>query len=175
MHINEKDISLFLDNSLDPKKHKKLEKHFEICDKCKDRLIISQNFYSTLDSLEYDFELEGLEDKIMQKIKSIKPNEPAVYQEPFRISLPALSYISLAIFILSLLFAPVTDFVGRVYQDAMTYMLDEGIQFINIAKWKAVDIIRMWKSLELTGIAAGIILISGGIYFTVNRKAVRKA
>jgi len=56
----------------------------------------------------------------------------------------------------------------------MAFMLDEGLEFINAAKWEAVDAIAMLRSMEMTGMAACVILIAGGIYFAVNRKSVRK-
>jgi len=174
MHIREKDISLFLDNSLSPGKQKKLEKHFAECDKCRDRLIKWQDLYSSLEDLDCDFELDGLEDRIMQKIKSTQFSNRAK-QENFRISVPAILSISFIALVLNLLFEPIIAFIDKFYKNTMAFMLDESIQFINTAKWKAVDIISMFKSLELTGLAACVILISGGIYFTVNRKSVRKA
>ncbi|NLM11223.1 MAG: zf-HC2 domain-containing protein [Clostridiaceae bacterium] len=174
MHVHEKDISLFLDNSLNPKKHKKLQEHFTVCKKCKDKLIKWQNFYSSLEQLEFNFELDGLEDKIMRKIKSHQFNKPVQNEFP-RIPISALLYISFTVFILNLIFEPVLNAFGNFYRNTMAFMLDEGLEFINTAKWEAVDIIAMFKSLELTGLAACIILIAGGIYFTANRKSVRKA
>lgn len=174
MHIHEKDISLFLDNSLTPKKHKKLEEHFSVCQKCRDRLTKWQYFYSALEQLEFNFELDGLEDKVMQKIKSSQYDKP-VRRELARVPVPALFYISFVIFVLNLLFEPIINVINKFYQNTMAFMLDESLQFINTAKWKAVYIIELFKPLKLTGLAACIILIAGGIYFTANRKSVRKA
>ena len=55
----------------------------------------------------------------------------------------------------------------------MAFMLDEGLEFINTAKWEAVDIIAMFKSLELTGLAACIILIAGVFIFANRNRCAR--
>lgn len=173
MHIKERDISMFLDNSLNSKKRRKMEEHFTVCKKCKDKLDEWQYFYSSLQPLEFDFELDGLEDKIMRKIKSVKM-DGLVQSEVFRIPVSTLVYISFIIFTLYLIFEPFINILKKFYRYTMTFMLDEGLQFINTAKWKAVDIIAVLRTLEFTGLLACIILIAGGIYFTTNRKSVRK-
>ncbi|NLX76646.1 MAG: zf-HC2 domain-containing protein [Clostridiaceae bacterium] len=174
MHVKEKDISLFLDNSVSPRKRKMIEEHFAVCPKCKEKLTRWQSFYSSLELLEYDFELDGLEDRVMRKIKSHQPNQP-VYKGIYRIPVTAVLFVSFIVFVLNLIFEPVFNRLGDFCRNTMTLMLDEGLELINTAKWEAVDIIEMLKSLEMTGLAACIILIAGGVYFTANRKSVRKA
>lgn len=173
MHINEKNISLYLDNRLGSKKKRKLEEHFSVCGKCREKLAEWQCLYSSIEQLESDFELDGLEDKIMQKIKNRRPVD---YQhEKLRIPVAGLVYFSLVILFLNLLFEPVIDLFGKLYKNTMAFVLHEGIELINTAKWQAVDIIAMSETMEVTGIASCIILIAGGVYFTINRKPARKA
>ncbi|AGC69380.1 hypothetical protein Cst_c24200 [Thermoclostridium stercorarium subsp. stercorarium DSM 8532] len=172
MHIRERDISLYLDNRLDSEKQRKLEEHFSVCRKCSERLAEWKELYAYLEGLEYDFELDGLENKIMQKIKNVPVN--VVWHDEFRISVPVLLYVLSVVLSLNLLFEPVINFLRRFYNNTMAFMLNESLEFINSAKWEAVDVIALFKSMEITGMATGIVLIAGGIYFTVNRKSLRK-
>lgn len=170
MHIKEKDISMYLDNSLDLKKRERIEKHLSTCEECNARLNKWKTFYSSFELLECDFELDGMENKIMSKIRRGQLSN-SVQEERTQIPMPALSYFSLAVFILYLLFEPLMNLLKNFYKNAMAFMLDESLQIINMVKWKALD---MAETLEMTGLTACIILIAGGIYFTLNRKSAHK-
>jgi len=173
MHISEKEISLYLDNMLDSERRKKLEEHISVCQKCSSTLNEWKSLYFLLGQLGTEFELDGLESKVMRKIKKRQPENPAG-REKLKIPVPALVFASLIVLMLNLFFEQVIGFMNKFYSNTLAFVLDESLEFINTAKWEALDLIEMFRTMEMTGLAACIILIAGGIYYAVNRKSVRK-
>ncbi len=165
MHIKEKDISLFLDNSLGHKKRDKLKEHFSACKACRDKLEEWKMLYSSLNNIEVDNELTGLEGKIMYKIKTARK---AVSQKRPLVTVPALMYFLLIVFTLNLFAEPMFNILNVSYKKYMAFMLEGGLEVMNRFKWKAIDIIAMLETMKLTGILACAILILSGIYFTIK-------
>lgn len=168
MHIKERDISLFLDNALEPEKRDKLNEHFSVCKICKAKLEEWQSLYSSLNSIEYDNELAGLERKVMYKIKTAR----SVQRRRQIITIPSVVCFLLVVFMLSLFAEPLFNVISIGYKEYMGFMLDGGLEIMNEFKWKAIDIIEMLETMKFTGIFACMILIVNGIYFTVKSRKI---
>ncbi|HEY8500128.1 MAG TPA: zf-HC2 domain-containing protein, partial [Clostridia bacterium] len=78
MHAKERDIALFIENSLKPEKRRKIEQHLTVCGSCRRRLRQWEDLYDTVELLDYDFQLDGLEEKVIDKIKSMSSNAEPV-------------------------------------------------------------------------------------------------
>ncbi len=179
MHVKEKDISLYLDNSLPLKVRERMKLHFFTCIACKRRLEEYQRLYQAIGLLEYDFPLEGMELKVINKIKE---NKQSAGSKPVSVRsyFPGLVY-ALVLFAIAgfFFYTPITNVAGNVAQNATTFMLNEWIDWINIVKWQVVDIISSLYSADFIIIflplIASLFLIAGGIYVFLSRKTVKKA
>lgn len=175
MHVDEKEISAYLDNSLSVEKQRKLKQHFSECEECSQKLNEWDSLFATIGMLEFNFSLEGLEEKILHRIR--KENEKTVENRP-RVLLFNMAYVMIFLFITSLFISPVTNFAGQSIQYVGNFLFNKGIDLINDIKWNAVDIFSFIQGINLSGwlflLLAGITLIAGGSYFSFSHK-VRKA
>jgi len=168
MHVREKDISLYLDDSPSFKKREKLKSHFSVCSACREKLLEYERLNQAMDTLEFDFPLEGLESKVIEKIKeqriliTVKP----VAERSFS---PGYVY-ALILFVIA---GP-----GQMAQNTTALMLNKWLDWINKVKWQVID---MFAGVVSTGfivfflpLFSGIILIIGGAYLFINRKEIKK-
>lgn len=178
MHVSEKDIYLYLDNSLAQKKQQKIKLHFLVCSTCRERLKEYERMYQAMNLLEFDSPLEGLEAKVINQIKEHGILIPDKF-EPIKPYSPRLVYALMLLVFVGLFSTPVTDVAGRMTQNTTTFMLNEGIDWINKAKWQVVDIIVKVCFTNFVVIILpllfGIALIAGGAYLFISRKEVKKA
>ena len=177
MHVREKDISLYLDDSLVFKKREKLKSHFSICSACREKLLEYERLNQAMDSLESDFPLEGLEYKVIEKLKeqrisiTVKP----VAERSFS---PGYVYALILFVIAGLFYTPAGNATGQMAQNTTALMLNKLLDWINKVKWQVID---MFAGVVSTGfivfflpLFSGIILIIGGAYLFINRKEIKK-
>ncbi|NLY18858.1 MAG: zf-HC2 domain-containing protein [Clostridiaceae bacterium] len=177
MHVREKDISLYLDNSLVLKERKKLESHFLVCSACRQKLQEYKNLNQAMNSLDIDFPLDGLESKVVNRIKeqrislTVKPVDKKSFS-------PGYIYALILFVIAGLFYTPAGDVAEQVAQNATTFMLNRWLDWINKVKWQVID---MYASVISAGFTvfflplfSGIFLIAGGAYLFINKSAVKK-
>lgn len=173
MHVNEKELSAYLDNSLPAEKQNQLKEHFSACGECRRALNEWESLFDTIGMLSFDFSLNGLEEKVLQKIRK----EGNVTVTP-RVLISNMAYVLVFLFLASLFISPVTRLVGQSLQYVGDFLFGAGMGFINEFKWHAVDIVAYIQNLNLSSwlflLAAGITLIAGGTYFSFGSR-LRKA
>lgn len=172
MHVNEKEMSAYLENSLSTEKQERLKEHFSSCEDCRRRLNEWENLFDTIGMLNFDFSLEGLEEMVLQRIRK-EGNETVTP----RVLISHMAYVMVFLFIAGLFISPVTHTVGQLLQAAGNFVTGAGVNFINEIKWQAVDIVAYIQSADLSGwlffLVAGITLIAGGTYFSFGSRLRR--
>lgn len=172
MHIKEKEISAYLENSLPAEKRERLKEHMANCTECRCRLNEWESLFDTIGMLSFDFSLDGLEDKVLQRIR--KGENEAVSP---RVLISNMAYVMIFLFIAGLFISPVTRFAGPLLQSAGNFIAGAGIDFINTFKWQAVDIVSYIQNAEVSSwlfpLVAGITLVAGGTYFSFKGRLRR--
>ncbi len=172
MHVNEKEMSAYLDNSLTTEKQERMKEHLSVCEDCRRRLNEWESLFDTIGMLSFDFSLEGLEEKVLQRIR--KEGNEAVSP---RVLISNMAYVMVSLFIAGLFINPLTQWVGKLLQVAGNFVTGAGIGFINEFKWHAVDIVSFIQSAELSNwlflLVAGVTLIAGGTYFSFGSRLRR--
>lgn len=172
MHINEKEMSAYLDNSLPAEKQKQLKEHVSACTDCRRRLNEWENLFDTIGMLSFDFSLDGLEEKVLQRIR--KGEKETVSP---RILVSYMVYVMVVLFVAGLSISPIINQAGQLLQAAGNFITGAGLDFINEFKWYAVDIVSFMQSWEISGwvffLVAGITLIAGGTYFSFGSRLRR--
>ncbi len=176
MHLREKDLQFYLENSLKPEKRRKAEQHISVCKACRQKLNEWEDLFGAINEMETDFPLDGLEEKILRIIKE-KPMD----KKEKGSRLPAFNLVLVSSFlaVLGLLFGSFANIAGLSFRYASDFLLNESVDFINEIKWQAIDIISgirfdnlaVWPVL----FGAGIILIAGGAYLSIWKKQAFKA
>lgn len=178
MHVSEKDINLYLENALPLKKRKKMRQHFSACSVCLKKLKDYQSLYDTINLMENNYPLEGMELNIIKKIKEQKSNYETTAAQA-RVFKPNLVYALILFAVAGLFFTPLTNIAGSMARNTTTFMLNEWLEWINKVKWQVVDIIVKICSenfaIWLFSLACGIILVGGGAYLFFSGKVVQKA
>lgn len=173
MHVNDKEISAYLDDSLPKDRQNTLKQHFSVCGECRRKLNEWDELFDAIGMLDFDFSLEGLEQKVLSKIKNAAPQ--AV---PPRVLITQMAYVLLTLFVAGLFVSPMTRMAGHTLQKAGSFLFDAGLRFVNEFKWHAMDVISFVQSLNLSSwvfpLIAGVTLIAGGSYFSFGGK-LRKA
>lgn len=172
MHVSEKEISAYLDNSMLAEKQKRVKEHISGCENCRRKLHEWESLFDTIGMLSFDFSLEGLEEKVLQRIR--KGERETV---PPRILVSYMVYVMVLLFIAGLSISPMVNQAGQVLQAAGNFITGAGIDFINEFKWHAIDIVSFIQDAELSSwvffLVAGIILIAGGTYFSFGSRLRR--
>jgi hypothetical protein len=173
MHVNDKELSAYVDNSLPAEKQNQLKEHFSVCGECRRRLNEWECLFDTIGMLNFDFSLEGLEEKVLQRIRK-EGNETVTP----RVLVSHMAYVMVFLFLASLFISPVTRLIEQSLQYVGEFLFGAGIGFINDIKWHAVDIVAFIQSINLSSwlflLVAGITLIAGGSYFSFGSR-LRKA
>lgn len=172
MHVREKEFPAYLDNSLPAEKQDKLRQHFSECMECSRKLNEWNSLYDTIGLLEVDFELNGLEDRILQKIrKSEETVEEGIKPGKFIMN---MVYTMVFLFIAGLAISPVTNMAGKSAQYVGKTLIHHLLNFVNEFKWQALDVISAIRGMDSVGwvylLLAGITLIAGGAYFSFGRR-----
>jgi hypothetical protein len=174
MHVKEKDISAYVENSLPAEKQKMLAQHFSECKVCSRKLCQWESLFKTINELEYDFKLDGMEEKVLLKIRERQHKD----EKPASL-LPNFIHVFAFVFIACLFISPVTNYADQSFKYVGNFIFSQSIDFINEFKWHAVNIVSEIQAMDLAGwiflLASGIILIAGGIYFSFAEKLSRKA
>lgn len=176
MHVREKDISLYLDDSLAFNKRSRLESHFSVCPACRKKLQEYEKLYQTMNMLDFDFPLDGLELKVVNRIKEQKVllSFRPVAEKAFS---PGYVYAIILFVIAGLFYSPAGDAAGQMAQNTAAIMLNKGLDWINKVKWEIIDIFTGVLSAGLIvflPLFYGIVLIAGGAYLFINKKEVKK-
>lgn len=176
MHISDNDFCAYLDNSLSDKAKSKLEQHLTGCRECSRKLNEWSSLYDTIGLLEFDFKLDDMEEKVLQRIRK-EERRPALSRLWVLVS--NMAYVLLFLFITSLFIRPVTDFAGRSVQYAANLLFNKSLGLFNEVKWYVVNIISFIQAEELTGwlfpLLAGITLIAGGSYLSFGKRMHKAA
>lgn len=169
MHVNEKEISAYLDNSLPGGKQEQLKEHFAACAQCRSKLNEWESLFDTIGMLSFDFTLEGLEERVLQRIR----NEGSEAVSP-RILVTNMAYAMVFLFVAGLFISPVTHIAGQLLRTAGNYATGAGISFINQIKWHAVDLVSYLQGAKISDwlflLVAGVTLIAGGTYFSLGSR-----
>lgn len=167
MHAKEREISAYLDDSLPEDRKNALKQHFSVCEECRRKLSEWEKLYDTIDMLEFNFSLEGLEQKVLAKIRS-ETAQPV----PLRVLIAQTVYVLLSLFLVGLFISPATQMAGQTLQKAGGFLLDAGIRFVNEFKWYAMDVISFIQDLSFLSwvflLISGITLIAGGMYYSLS-------
>jgi len=170
MHVKERDITLFIENSLKPEKRRKFERHLSECGLCMSRLHQWENFYNTIDLPDSDFQLDGLEEKVIYKINNMISNvKPGKDVLKFPALLTAASFI---LFIsAAVVFSPVNKIISGLAGNIANLTLNAGVNLIQEIKWPLTNIISFIFADNtgniMSGISAGILII-GGVCFLIS-------
>ncbi len=175
MHVKERDVVSYLENSLTDKKQKSMDKHFSVCALCRSKLRTWKTLYDTIETLDFDFKLNGLEDKVLRKIKTQAEKEFEKHVAP-KLSASNLVFFLLLIFTASVFFTPVIDIVNKITQHSGNLMLNQGLRWLNEVKWHAIDFIGKIQAAEISFLflSAGIMLMVGGVYLYIGNKPFQK-
>lgn len=170
MHVKERDIALFIENSLKPEKRRKVERHLSVCGLCKRRLHQWENLYSTIELLDYDFQLDGLEEKVINKINSMVSNsESAKRVLKFPVLFTAVSFVLITL--AAIVFSPVNKIINELAGNIVSLILNAGVNLIQKIKWPLKNIISVVftdKTGNIMSIISAAILIIGGVCFLVS-------
>jgi hypothetical protein len=170
MHVKERDIALFIENSLKPEKRGKVERHLSVCGLCRRRLHQWENLYSTIELLDYDFQLDGLEEKVINKINSMISNAESakrVLKSP--VSFTAVSFVLITLAAIG--FSPVNRIINELAGNIVSLILNAGVNLIQKIKWPLNNIISVVfadKTGNIMSIISAAILIIGGVCFLVS-------
>lgn len=172
MHINEKEMSAYLDNSLPSEKQERLKDHVTNCTECRRRLNEWESLFDTIGMLSFDFSLDGLEEKVLRMIR----NEENKTVAP-RVLASYMAYVMAFLFIAGLFISPMIQAAGQLLQAAGNYAAGAGLDFINTVKWYAVDIVSYIENADFISwlflLVAGITLVAGGTYFSFGSRLRR--
>lgn len=176
MHIKERDIALFIENSLKSEKRRKIEQHLSVCGLCRRRLHQWEDLYNTFESLDYDFQLDGLEEKVISKINSM-----AAYTEPVKNELKFPVMFTVASFVLitlaSIVFGPVHKIINGFAGNVASLILNAGVNLIQKIKWPLKNIISLIfadQTESIMSIISSAVLIIGGICFLISNMFNKK-
>ena len=140
MHVKERDIALFIENSLKPEKQRKVEQHLSICGLCRRRLRQWESLYNTIELLDSDFELDGLEEKVIDKIKNTVSNaKPGDNVLKIPVFLVAVSFA--LIILTSIVFIPINKIINGLADNIASLILNAGVNLIQKIKWPLTNII----------------------------------
>lgn len=173
MHAKDKEYCAYLEHSLSAEKQERLKEHFSDCGQCHRELNEWESLFDTIGMLSFDFSLDGLEEKVMQRIRKAA-NEPV---SP-RLLVSYMAYVMVFLFIAGIFISPALQVGGQVLQFLPDRLAAAGVGFINDIKWHAVDIVSYIRRSTVFDwvflLIAGITLIAGGAYFSFGSKP-RKA
>ncbi|MBP7174801.1 MAG: hypothetical protein KBA53_01115 [Thermoclostridium sp.] len=173
MHVHDKEYCAYLERSMPAEKQERLKEHFSDCGQCNRELNEWESLFDTIGMLNFDFSLDGLEEKVMQQIRKAA-NEPV---SP-RILASYMVYVMAFLFIAGLFINPALQVGGQVLHHVDNHIATAGLRLINEVKWHAVDIISYIRNSNLFSwlfaLVAGITLIAGGTYVSFGSK-LRKA
>lgn len=179
MHVKEKDIALFIEDSLKCEKRRKIEQHLSECGLCRRKLRQWENLYNTIELLDFDYQLDGFEEKVIDKINSIISNEKL---EKSVLKFPALHTAVSFVMIMSasILSSPVNKIINELSVKIANFVLNAGINLIQKIKWPLNNIISLVfsdKTGNIMSVISSAILIIGGVCFLfsniLNKKLKR--
>jgi hypothetical protein len=170
MHVKEKDLALLIENSLKPEKHKKVERHLSVCGFCMSRLHQWESLYNTIELLDSDFQLDGLEEKVINKINNSGLNaESGKGVLRFPALLTAVSFVSIVL--ATVVFIPLNKIINGFAGNIANLTLNAGVNLIQKIKWPLRNIISLIfadKTGNIMSVISAAILIIGGACFLIS-------
>jgi len=175
VHVKEKDSALFIENSLKPVKQRKVEEHLSTCGLCRRRLRQWENLYNAIELLDFDFELDGLEEKVIDKIKNtVSGTKPVDNVLKFPVVIAAAFVL---LILTSIVFIPVNKIISGMAGNIASLVLNAGVSLIQKIKWPLRNIISFIladKTVNILSVVSAAILIIGGVCFLISNMFNKK-
>ncbi len=177
MHIKDRDITLYIEKSISEEKKRDMEQHFSICEICRRKLDEWKRVYNTIDLLEFHFQLDGFEEKVMKEIKK-KEEEAGRFTCFPQFTFPKVIFCFILLVGTSLLFSPVSNLFEWLSGYTARFIFNEGLNWIQKMKWPAMNMIYSIRASDIIGwflpIVSAVLLIAGGTSFFFGSKRIKK-
>lgn len=177
MHVHEKEFTAYLENTLTAQKREKMAHHFSQCSACSRKLKEWEMLYAAMDELEYDYSLDGLEEKILLKIKKDEALNLQKQEKPLKLIFN-MTYVLLLLFITGLVISPIINMAGLSFHYFGNFLFNQGLDMMNEAKWHVVNFFSMLETININDwlfpLTAGVILICGGTYLSLSKRTAAK-